>query len=384
MTSGSALLRRIPTKYVHGAVQVVAGLALAAFPAFFLAAYARVAPIERQGLLAVSLAIGSYVAAVLSAFIIESRLATPGAEHPVALPRWMAGVCTLSGALLIFGPPVPPVPILLVAVIGLMSGLLMARTIGVVSGRWKMEAVAAATLLAGCSIALLLAQRHSPHTVRMLAASAVFVVVMRLWKAPRDGRSGVPPDLKRAYWVSGETAVVGIVQPALTALILAFLGPAASVSFRVISTVSGALEPILGYGRLRLLAHGHKGEVTVIAATFGIGLAFILGADLLGVWKLIFGPAWTGVTLLALLTACLWKGLILPTTVPFAALRRAGETALVFWTRCACTAIYLILGIAFVVAFRTNTAVFASFVITEILSVGIYYYAAKKTAWKKP
>ncbi|WP_193046556.1 hypothetical protein [Mycolicibacterium baixiangningiae] len=384
MKQTPARLRGIPTKYVEGVAQVVAGLALAAFPAFFLAIYARIAPIEDQGFLAVSLAVGSYVGVVLSAFIVESRLATPGAQHPVALPRWMAVVSAAGGGLLILGPPVPPAPVLLIAVVGLTSGLLMARSIGVVSGRWKMEAAAAITLLVGCCLALLLATLHNPLGLRVLAGGAVITVAMRLWNAPHDGHSGIPPDLRRAAWVSGETAVVGIVQPALTTLILVILGPAASVAFRVISTIAGALEPILAYGRLRLLAYGHKGEIAVIAVAFGGGLAMIFCAEALGVWRLIFGPAWAGVTVTGLLIACLWKGLILGSTVPFAAVRRAGRTTLVFWARCACTAIYLILGVAFVMVFRTNTAAFASFVVTEVLSILIYYSVAKRTAWRKP
>jgi hypothetical protein len=373
----------IPTKYLHGGTQVGAGLALAAFPAFFVAIFARIAPIERQGFLAVSLAIGSYAAAVLCAFIIESRLATPGADHPSALPRWMAVVTVASGALLIFGPAVPQAPVLLIGVIGLSSGLLMARSIGVVTGRWKIEALAAVILLAGCAIGLLLAVTdHAQNSARVLVLGAVLAVLTRLWRTPRDGHSVMPPDIGKASWVAGETAVIGAVQPALTSLILVILGPAASVTFRVVSTIAGALEPIVSYGRIRLLAHGHKGEVAIVAATFGVGLAAIFGADLLGLWRLIFGPAWAGVTLGALLLACLWKALMLFSTVPFAALRRDGQTTLVFWTRCLCTLVYMAFGISFVLIFRTPTAAFASFALSEAISFPIYYYAAKKTTWK--
>ncbi|WP_349270663.1 hypothetical protein MPNTM1_01963 [Mycolicibacterium parafortuitum] len=372
----------VPTKYFQGIVQVVAGLALAAFPAFFLAIFARIAPIEQQGFLAVALAIGSYAAAVLCAFVVESPLATPGAAPPRVLPRWMAAVTAGSGALLVFGPSVPSAPILFLGVVGLSSGLLMARSIDIVTGRWKTEALAAAILLTGCTTGLVLSFEHNPHSARVLVIGVVLAVLTRLWRAPRDPQSLRPHHTRRAAWVTGETAVVGAVQPALTSLILVILGPAASVTFRVVSTITGALEPIIAYGRMRLLAHGHRGEITIVAAIFAVGVAVLFGAALAGLWHLIFGPAWSGVTYVGLLFACLWKLLMLVTTVPFAALRREGQTAVVFWVRCLGTLVYMVLGVSFVLIFRTPTAAFIAFALAEAVSFPIYYLAAKRTTGK--
>ena len=67
------------------------------------------------------------------------------------------------------------------------------------------------------------------------------------------------------------------------------IGPVASVTFRVVSTVSGALEPILSYGRFRLLAHGHRGELTPFVVVFAAGMAAVLIAAFGGVGSLIFG-----------------------------------------------------------------------------------------------
>ena len=64
-------------------MQVLAGLALNVFPAMFIAIYARIAPIDTQGFLALSLAVGVYVAQLFNAFIVEGRLATPDADE-----RW--------------------------------------------------------------------------------------------------------------------------------------------------------------------------------------------------------------------------------------------------------------------------------------------------------
>ena len=70
-----SVAKRLAEKHVHAVVQVLAGLALNVFPAIFIAIYARVAPIGVQGLLALSLTLGVYVAQLVNAFIVEGRLA---------------------------------------------------------------------------------------------------------------------------------------------------------------------------------------------------------------------------------------------------------------------------------------------------------------------
>jgi hypothetical protein len=374
------VLSKVDVKHLQAVVQIAAGLALNAFPAIFIAVFARVAPIDHQGQLAVSLTIGTYVAQLLSAFVVESRLATPEADHDISMPWWMALLSLGSGILLIVSPTVPAPVITLLGVLGLSSGLLMARTIGVVQGRWRLEAVAAVILVAGCLSALLLAVHDNPNCVRVLAAGAMLAVLCRFWPRPAHRESGMPPDLRRAAWVTGETASVGIVQPILTSFILVVLGPAASVGFRVVSTISGVLEPVLAYGRVRQLAHGHKGEVAHVALIFAAGVGAIVVAAYLGLWSLIFGPAWSHSLVPALVIACLWKATMLFSTVPFAALRRVGQTAKVFWLRAAGTALYVVLGLSFLYIFHTATAVFLSFVITEVIMFLPYHFAARKAA----
>ncbi len=144
--------------------------------------------------------------------------------------------------------------------------------------------------------------------------------------------------------------------------------------------MSGALEPIIGYGRYRLLAHGHKGEVAILTVLFSAGLAAVLGSAFGGLGSLIFGPAWSGVGVVAMLLACLWKGLMLLSTVPFAALRKAGETALVFWVRAASTVVYLCAGLGFLFVFHTMTGIFFSFVLAEMFTAVLYHFSATKGA----
>lgn len=370
----------IKAKHLHALVQVIAGLALNVFPAMFIAIYARVAPIESQGILAVALTVGVYVAQLLNAFIVEGRLATPDAEHHLCLPKWTALLTVASGTLLAWGPAVANTAVLVFGVTGLMSGLLIGRSIGVVSGMWKREALGAAILIIASVVALALAHVNNSHCIRVLAIGAMAAALVRFWPRTRPAVSELPPDIRRATWVTGETAVVGIPTPVITSVVLVVLGPAASVAFRVISTVAGAVEPILAYGRYRLLAHGHKGELAIFAVIFCAGLTTVAGGAFAGLGRLIFGSAWNGVGVVALLCACLWKGFTFLSTVPFAALRKAGETAWVFWIRGGSALIYLGISISFLLIWRSNTAIFVGFVVAELLTALLYHYAASKGA----
>ena len=159
------------------------------------------------------------------------------------------------------------------------------------------------------------------------------------------------------------------------------MGPAASVGFRVISTVSNALEPIIAYGRFRLLAHGHKGEVVVVVAIFVAGLVAVLAGAFGGLGSLIFGPAWANVAAVALLLACVWKGLMLLSTVPFAALRRAGETTIVFWVRAAEHHRFIWRSVSASCSGGTrNTSIFLAFILAEVFTAILYHFVAQRYA----
>lgn len=363
------------TKTYRVAAQVVAGLGLNLFPAIFIAVYARIAPLPDQGALALALAVGVYLAQLINAFFIEGALATPEADHRMCLPLWTALLSLASAGLLVVGPPVKPFWMLAIGSTGLMSGLLVARTIGVVTDRWKPELAAAAIVIAASLAALVLSHQRSEHCVRVLAGGTAAAVLIRYWPRTAAGH-GLPPDLRRSSWVTAETAVVGGVYPLITTLVLASLGPAAAVTFRVVWSVAGALEPILAYGRYRLLAHGHRGEIGSIAVVFTAGLLAVLVAAFAGVGELVFGPAWAGVGVPAVVFGCLLKGLVLASNVPFAAVRKAGETRLAFLIRAISSAVYLLAGVASLVAFHTVSAVFLAFIIAEACTVVLYHRAA--------
>ena len=66
-------------------------------------------------------------------------LATPEADHDFSLPSWVALLSLAAGLVLILGPPVTVPAALMGSSIGVMTGLLVARSIGVVSRSqsWK-------------------------------------------------------------------------------------------------------------------------------------------------------------------------------------------------------------------------------------------------------
>ncbi|MGP4058260.1 hypothetical protein ACTWP6_26125 [Mycobacterium sp. 4D054] len=368
------------SKHLQTAVQVVAGLALNVFPAIFIAIYARIAPIETQGFLALSLAVGVYVAQLVNAFVVEGRLATPDAEGDPGLPGWVVVLALCAAAPLVIGPAVASSAVLMGSSIGVMTGLLMSRSIGVVTGQWKREGFGATLLVVASVIALWMATEHNPHAVQVLAVGAFLAVLVRYQPRKSMPNMGFPPDVRRSGWVTAETAVVGAVQPAITSLLLVMVGPAASVTFRVISTVAGAVEPILAYGRYRLLAHGHRGELRPFVVVFVVGMVAVLAAAFGGFGSLVFGPAWDAVGVAALLLAALWKAVMLVSTVPFAALRKAGKTVLVFWIRGASTVVYLVISVGFLLLWRSTEAIFAAFVVAEMITAVVYHFAAVKGA----
>lgn len=369
-----------PANKTHRVIaQVAAGLGLNMFPAIFIAIYARIAPIEEQGFLALALAVGVYLAQLLNAFFVEGALATPDADHDMCLPGWTALFSLVAAGLLIVGPAVKHSAVLMISTTGLMSGLLVARTIGVVTDRWKRELAAAAVLIGASLFALILSHRHNEHCVRVLALGTGAAILLRYWPRTEAGRRSAPPDIRRSSWVTAETAVVGAVYPIITSLVLSMAGPAAAVTFRVIWSVAGALEPILAYGRYRLLAHGHRGEIGSVATVFTAGLVAVLIAAFSGFGELVFGPAWAGVGVAAVVYACLLKGLVLVANVPFAAVRKAGKTALAFWVRAASSAVYIGLGVWALLGFRTVSAVFLAFIVAEMFTIVLYHVVARRS-----
>lgn len=77
-----------------------------------------------------------------------------------------------------------------------------------------------------------------------------------------------------------------------------------------------------------------------------------------------------------MLLACLWKAAMLVSTVPFAALRKAGETVLVFWIRGVSTVVYLVVSVGLLFVWQNTAAIFLAFVVAEMITAVVYHFAA--------
>ncbi len=71
---------------------------------------------------------------------------------------------------------------------------------------------------------------------------------------------------------------------------------------------------------------------------------------------------------------------MLVSTVPFAALRKAGKTVLVFWIRGASTVVYLVISVGFLLVWQSTAAIFAAFVVAEMITAVVYHIAAVRGA----
>jgi hypothetical protein len=107
-------------------------------------------------------------------------------------------------------------------------------------------------------------------------------------------------------------------------------------------------------------------------------VAALLVAEALGLFAFLFGEAWSSsATLVPLLVACAWRAASLATTIPFAALRRRGEVALVTGLR----AVVSVLTFGFAalgLATGELAAVFAGLLVAELCSALLYEVARRR------
>jgi hypothetical protein len=150
----------------------------------------------------------------------------------------------------------------------------------------------------------------------------------------RSARSAPAPDPAIRGWVLADVGLTGITYPVLNAVILALLGPAASVIFAAVSTVSGLLAIPLNFLRVRLLKEHSVLDIVVTSCALALAATVITIAEVTGLLGLAFGSTWTvAATALPLVVACLWRIATMFSAIPFAALRRSGRAKLVMILR---------------------------------------------------
>ena len=142
--------------------------------------------------------------------------------------------------------------------------------------------------------------------------------------------------------------------------------------------MSGLLAIPLNFMRLRLLKEHSRLDIVVSGASVLAAVVALLVLEFTGVFGFVFGEAWTeSATLVPLLLACGWRAASLATTIPFAALRRAGEVRLVTGLRAAVSV--LTFGLAAVgLAAQSLSAVFLGLLVAELASAVVYEVARRR------
>lgn len=367
-------------KWLRGATttsaQVFAGASTALLPITMQALAARGITLDVQATLALSISVGAFVSAVVNATVLETRLTSSRSRPLSYVPRWST-IAGLLGCIAILLTIVNP----LGAVIGTplaMVALSLGRTHGVITHRWRAEGHAGIVMVLGALGALAIMPIHWQSAVAALAICTAYTIVVRAAKQP--GRSLVGPQPREFVKVGTETAVTALVPMVLNILVFALLTNADAIAFRMVLSVLGILQPLLGFLRTRLLTSRSISLTLVLGSASLIALAAVLTAHIAGLVGFVLGPSWAQVTTPALVLACLWKVASVPATVPFAMLRREGHLDALLRLRIVTSILFLTSGCLAIWIGHSLLAAFTGLFLAELLSTIIYFGVAYRAA----
>lgn len=354
-------------------VTLLGGVSLAVIPASTVSISSRLFTVDEQGFLAVAVLVATFVGQLTFAVVVESRLSSAATERRVVFPLWLAAVAVVTAAVLAVIPPNA-----LVLAIGLpilIAALEVGRGVSVAERLDRREIAASVAVGSGALVGVLAGFAAQPWALIPLVAGIAAATVIR--SLPVMHRASRPEPAVMG-WVIADTAITGVIYPLLNAMILAFLGAADAVLFTSIATVSGLLAIPLNFMRLRLLKEHSGLDIVVSGASVVAAVLALLVLEFTGVFGFVFGEAWTtSITLVPLLLACAWRAASLATTIPFAALRRAGEVRLVTGLRAAVSVLTFALA-AVGLAVQSLAAVFLGLLVAELASAVVYELARRR------
>ncbi len=354
-------------------VTLASGLSLAVVPAATLSIAGALFDVDDQGVVAVVIMVATFGGQLLVGGVVEARLASISPTRRVVFPRWL-GLAGIAAAIAVAAAP-PNVVLIAVALPLMLAALEVARAVSISERLDGREWIAAGAVGAGAVIGVVAGLLGSTWALTPLALGVAIATAVRLAPVPYAATSA---DVRTRSWILADTGVSGIIYPLMNAVVLASLGPAQSVQFTAIATVSGALAIPLNFLRARLLKEHSRLDIVLTSLAVTAAAGVILLADLAGLFGLLFGDAWRGEALIAALAvACLWRAASLATTIPFAALRRSGAVALVTALRAAVSILTLVFAVGGV-AVGTVLAVFAALLVAECVSAGVYGLAWRR------
>ncbi|CAN5166683.1 hypothetical protein BH11ACT5_BH11ACT5_15020 [soil metagenome] len=346
----------------QSALNLASGVSLSIVPPAVLSISANTFAVPSQGIIAVAVMAATFFGQVMFGFLVESRLATPGTERFVAVPRLLTIVGLVAAVGLALFSQVPLV--VAVTLPFLFAALETGRGVSVAERYSTREAWSAVALGLGAGLGVILALVGQQWGLIPLAAGIAAAILVRAVRAPW---SSPRPDPAIRAWVVADVTLTGVSYPLLNALILALLGPAAATVFAAVSTVSGLLAVPLNFLRVRLLKEHSLLDTVVTGAALLAATGAIAIGEATGLFGLAFGVSWTlAATALPLTIACLWRFASLFSAIPFTALRRAGRARLVTILRGAAAAFTF--GIAIPATFTQQIwMVFGALLIGEVV-----------------
>lgn len=350
------------TRGVRSALNLVSGVSLSIVPPAVLSISTHTFPVAEQGVVAVAVTAGTFLSQLNFGAVVEARLSSTRTGRFVAIPLWLSALGLLAAAAMVALPTTPVVICLTLPF--LFAALEVGRGVSVAEGYPFRELGSAIVLGVGAAIGVVGALFHQPWGLAAMGVGIAGAILIRAFRAPN---SAPAPDRAIRGWVLADVGLTGITYPVLNAVILALLGPAASVVFAAVSTVSGLLAIPLNFLRVRLLKEHSPLDIVVTACALGLAGAVIVVAEVTGLLGLAFGLTWTvAVTALPLLVACLWRIATLFSAIPFAALRRAGRARRVMVLRGASAILTFALAVPST-AFGQIWIVFAALLVGELV-----------------
>lgn len=344
---------------------VSAGLA-AVVPVGVLSGAGSVYGIERAGVVSVCLALAAYLAQVLTAICVEAPMF--GGGRKAELPTSVFVVGYFGCALWSIG--VTGSGLSLVGLFLMIPALECARASAVLQGGWRRELIVGALLAVGVAWTLVSRSPAALHVGIGVAVAAAMAIRM----PPRWTRFVRPRGSQ--WWVVLETVLVGSVQPVAMSAAYGGLGAGAAAGLKFVLSVTNIISPVLYFLRLRLLARRSARDIGLACVLLVFGCGSIVLAQAFGVFKLIFGPTWSSVSLGMLCMGLGWKGLSAGTTIPFTSLRRAGNGAVVLTVRLIATGLFIGASVIAVRTVGTVTGVLTGFAISEAVSWALFGFAA--------
>ncbi len=354
-------------------ITLLGGVSLAVIPAATVSISSRLFSVEEQGFLAVAVLVATFAGQLTFAVVVESRLSSAATERRVVFPLWLAAISVVTAVVIAVVPP--NAVVLAIGLPILIAALEVGRGVSVAERLDKREIVASVAVGLGALAGVLAGFAEQEWALIPLVAGIAIATCVRC--LPVDHHASRPEPAVMG-WVIADTAITGVIYPLLNTMILAFLGSADAVLFTSIATVSGLLAIPLNFMRLRLLKEHSGLDIVISAASVIAAVLALLVLEFVGAFGFIFGTAWTeSATLVPLLLACAWRAASLATTIPFAALRRAGEVRLLTGLRAAVSAITFALA-AVGLAFQNLAAVFLGLLVAELLSAVVYEVARRR------